>query len=88
MPKWCVNFFRVTATDASATTPADYVLLASTVELTPGVSRHEIRVRLTDDQNLENNETFTLNLNNRGDTRVRVLGIGQTTILIVDDDGK
>ena len=88
MPKWCVNFFRVTATDGSATAPADYVLLDSTVQLTPGVSRHEIRVRLINDLNLEHNETFTLNLNNRGDTRVRVLGVGQTTILIVDDDGK
>ena len=80
--------YRVTANDGTATTVSDYVLLSSTVELTPGVTRHEVRFRLTDDNNLENNETFTLNLNNGGDTRVRVLGIGETTILIMDDDGK
>ncbi|XP_028399458.1 uncharacterized protein LOC114522881 [Dendronephthya gigantea] len=78
--------FGVTATSGSATTPADYILLQSTVELTPGVAKHEISVRLTNDLNLENNETFTLNLNNKGDTRVRLLGLGQTTILIMDDD--
>ena len=77
----------VTATDGSATTPADYVLLDSTKDLTPGTLRQTIRVQLTDDLNLENNETFTLNLNNGGDTRVRVVN-GETTILILDDDGK
>ena len=77
----------VTATDGSATTPADYVLLDSTKFLTSGTLRQTIRVQLTDDLNLENNETFTLNLNNGGDTRVRVVN-GETKILILDDDGK
>ena len=80
-------FCSVVATQGSATTPADYVLLDSTVALTPGVSRHEIEVNLTNDVNLENNETFTLTLNNNGDSRVRVVGIEQTNILILDDDG-
>ena len=79
--------FSVTATQGSATTPADYVLLDSTVQLTPGASRHEVRVRLTDDENLENNETFTLTLSNNGDSRVSVQGIGVTNILVLDDDG-
>ncbi len=64
------------------------MLLDSTIDLTPGTARHNVRIRLTDDLNLENNETFTLTLNNAGDSRVRVLGIGETSILIVDDDGK
>ena len=84
---YCFRKFSVTATDGSATTPADYVLLDSTKDLTSGILRQTVRVQLTDDLNLENNETFTLSLNNAGDSRVRVLN-GETTILIVDDDGK
>ena len=80
-------FFSVTATDGTAQTPGDYILLTSSVHLTPGATRHEISVRIMDDVSVENNETFSLNLNNGRNTRIRVSGNEEMTILIVDDDG-
>ena len=78
-------FFSVTQVSTGATVNDDYVLLTNTISLS---GTHEVSVRIVDNNKLENNETFTLQLSNLGDSRILVTGITKITVLIMDDDRK
>ena len=62
-----------------------------TVRIPSGnVTNASFEVKINDDNILEHNETFGLaiNLSSLPDYITRVAGLHQTTVTIVDDDGK
>ncbi|QDT97284.1 Calx-beta domain-containing protein [Gimesia aquarii] len=73
--------------DQSALTTGDYIAQTGTLIFNPGVQSQTITVPLSDDNLVEGNETFLVNLTNllTSDADV-IMGDPQATVTILDDD--
>ena len=70
--------------DGTATAPTDYTATNGTLIFSPGITTQNIVVPVNGDTNIEDNETFTVNLSNpTGATLTSTPGIGT----IINDDG-
>ncbi|HEY2992252.1 MAG TPA: Calx-beta domain-containing protein [Methylomirabilota bacterium] len=79
---------RVTTSDGTATAPADYSAVNTTVTFAPGVKSVNVSVPIVNDTLAEGTQTINLTLSNvSGGTPPAVLGVrSSATINIMDDD--
>lgn len=67
----------------------DYSIQSYTVKFDVGVTRASFNVSVHDDNLFEGNETFNLNINPSSlPSSITIGDHGQTTVTIVNDDGK
>ena len=79
---------RLSTANATALSSQDYTQRNLNVNFNPTERTKSVRINLTNDDVLEENEQFTASLSQLG-SQARVLGaLSSTTITITNDDGK
>ena len=71
-------------TDGTATAPADYIAASGTLTIPAGSTSVAFEVTIIDDADIENDESFTVDLSNAANA---TLADGQATGTIVNDEG-
>ncbi len=74
---------NVATADGTATAPADYTAVNTQLIFAPGVTSQQVVVTILDDETVEGDESFTVNLSG---ATIATIGDGSATVTITDDD--